>query len=33
MFEKRVLGRIFQPKREEVKGVRRKIHIDELHNL
>jgi hypothetical protein len=29
----RVLRRIFGPKRDEVKGVRRKMHNEELHNL
>jgi hypothetical protein len=32
VFEKRVLGRIFGPKREE-NGTWRKLHNDELHNL
>jgi hypothetical protein len=27
------LGRIFRPKRDEVTGVRRKIHNEEFHNL
>jgi hypothetical protein len=33
MFEKRVLRRIFEPKRNEVTGGWRKLHIEELHNL
>jgi hypothetical protein len=33
MFENRVLGRIFGPKREEVAGGWRKLHNEELHNL
>jgi hypothetical protein len=33
MFENRVLRRIFGPKREEVTGVWRKLHNEELHNL
>jgi hypothetical protein len=32
MFENRVL-RIFGPKRDEVRGGRRKLHNEELHNL
>jgi hypothetical protein len=32
VFEKRVLRRIFGPKREE-DGQWRKLHNDELHNL
>jgi hypothetical protein len=32
MFENRVL-RIFGPKRDEVTGVGRKLHNEELHNL
>jgi hypothetical protein len=32
VFENRVLGRIFGPKREEVKGEWRKLHL-ELHDL
>jgi hypothetical protein len=31
--ENRVLGRIFEPKRDEVKGGWRKLHNEELHNL
>jgi hypothetical protein len=33
VFEKRVLRRIFGPKRDEVMGDWRKLHNDELHNL
>jgi hypothetical protein len=33
MFEKRVLRRIFGPKRDEVTGDWRKLHNEELHNL
>jgi hypothetical protein len=33
VFENRVLRRIFGPKREEVTGEWRKLHIGELHNL
>jgi hypothetical protein len=33
VFENRVLRRIFGPKRDEVKGVWRKIHNEELNNL
>jgi hypothetical protein len=33
VFEKRVLRRIFGPKRDEVTGVWRKLHNEELHNL
>jgi hypothetical protein len=33
VFENRVLRRIFGPKRDEVTGVRRKLHNEELHNL
>jgi hypothetical protein len=33
MFEKRVLKRIFGPKRDEVMGEWRKLHNGELHNL
>jgi hypothetical protein len=33
VFEKRVLRRIFGPKRDEVTGGWRKQHKDELHNL
>jgi hypothetical protein len=32
MFENRVLGRIFGPKRDEVTGRWRKLHNEELHN-
>jgi hypothetical protein len=33
MFENRLLKRIFRPKREEVAGVWRRLHNEELHNL
>jgi hypothetical protein len=33
VFENRVLRGIFGPKREEVTGVWRKLHNEELHNL
>jgi hypothetical protein len=33
VFEKRVLRRIFGPKRDEVLGGWRKLHNEELHNL
>jgi hypothetical protein len=33
VFKKRVLMRIFGPKREEVTGDWRKLHNEELHNL
>jgi hypothetical protein len=33
VFENRVLRRIFGPKRDEVIGGWRKLHIEELHNL
>jgi hypothetical protein len=33
VFENRVLRRIFGPKRDEVMGVWRKVHNEELHNL
>jgi hypothetical protein len=33
VFENRVLRRIFEPKTDEVKGERRKIHNEELHDL
>jgi hypothetical protein len=33
VFESRVLRRIFEPKGEEVTGVRKKLHIEELHGL
>jgi hypothetical protein len=32
-FEKRVLRRIFGPKRDEVTGVWRKLHSEELYDL
>jgi hypothetical protein len=31
VFENRVLGRIFGPKRDEVKGEWKKLHSEELH--
>jgi hypothetical protein len=33
LFENRVLRRIFDQKRDEVMGDRRKLHNEELHNL
>jgi hypothetical protein len=33
VFEKRVLRRIFRPKRDEVIGGWRKLHQEKLHNL
>jgi hypothetical protein len=33
LFENRVLRRIFEPKRNEVKGEWRKLHSEELHTL
>jgi hypothetical protein len=33
VFENRVLKRIFGPKRDEVTGVWRKLHNEELHEL
>jgi hypothetical protein len=33
VFENRVLRRIFVPKRDEVRGEWRKLHIEELHML
>jgi hypothetical protein len=33
VFENRVLRRIFGPRRDEVTGVWRKLHNEELHNL
>jgi hypothetical protein len=33
LFEKRVLRRIFGPKRDEMVGGWRKLHNEELHNL
>ena len=33
MFENRVLRRVFGPKKDEVTGEWRKIHIDELNDL
>jgi hypothetical protein len=32
VFENRVLGRIFGPKRDEVTGEWRKLHNEELNN-
>jgi uncharacterized membrane protein len=32
-FEKRMLRRIFGPKRDEVTGSWRKLHNEELHHL
>jgi len=33
MFENRVLRRVFGPKRDEVTGEWRKLHIEELNNM
>jgi hypothetical protein len=33
VFENRMLRRIFGPKRDEVSGVWRKLHNEELHDL
>jgi hypothetical protein len=33
VFENRALRRIFGPKRDEVRGQRRKLYSGELHNL
>jgi hypothetical protein len=33
VFENRLPRRIFDPKRDEVTGDWRKLHIEELHNL
>jgi hypothetical protein len=33
VFENRVLRRIFEPKRDEVTGKRRKLRNEELHDL
>jgi hypothetical protein len=33
VFENRVLGRIFGPKRDELTGEWRKLHNEELHDL
>jgi hypothetical protein len=33
VFEKRVLRRIFNPKRDEVMGNWRKLHNEELYNV
>jgi hypothetical protein len=32
-FESRELREMFEPKRDEVKGERRKLHNEDLHNL
>ena len=33
VFENRVLGRVFEPKRDEVAGEWRKLHNEELRDL
>jgi hypothetical protein len=33
VFENRVLRRMFAPKRDELKGGRRKLHKEKLHDL
>jgi hypothetical protein len=33
VFENRVLGRVFEPKRDEVTGEWRKLHNEELNDL
>jgi hypothetical protein len=33
VFENRLLRRIFGPKRDEVTGMWRKLHNEELHDL
>jgi hypothetical protein len=33
VFENRMLRRIFGPKRDEVTGIWRKLHNEDLHNL
>jgi hypothetical protein len=33
VFENKVMRRIFEPKRDEVTGGRRKLHNEELHDL
>jgi hypothetical protein len=33
VFENKILRRIFGPKWDEVKGMWRKLHNEELHNL
>jgi hypothetical protein len=33
VFENRVLRKVYGPKRNEVKGEWRKLHIEELNNL
>jgi hypothetical protein len=33
VLEKRVLGKIFGPRRDEVRGEWRKLHEEEVHGL
>jgi hypothetical protein len=33
VFENRVLRRIFEPKRDEIRGCTRKLHSEQLNNL
>jgi hypothetical protein len=33
MFERRVLRRIFEPKRDELRGEWKQLHNDELNDL
>jgi hypothetical protein len=33
VFKNRVLRRIFKPKRDDIKGVWRKLHYEKLHNF
>ena len=33
VFESRVLGRVFGPKREKVRGEWRRLHKEELYDL
>jgi hypothetical protein len=33
VFENRVLRRIFEPKRDDITRILRKLHNEELHNL
>jgi len=33
VFENRVLRKIFGPRRDEVRGLGRKLHSEELHDL
>jgi hypothetical protein len=33
VFENKVLGGIFEPKKDEVSGGWRKLHNEEIHNL